>query len=157
MKDITHSAIRFTLIGAALAAGLAASSGARATEIIGAMANESGGEILMTASKCGLKGKHKNGLVIMATGKGGTVSSYGCAYPLPPARVFVDWDSGRATVLPMSAWTPNAVSTVEFEALSDRELDALNIRLVWFNQGPPAPPARAPREPRAQLAVGGAR
>lgn len=154
MKDIT---IRFTVIGATLAVSLAASGGAQATEIIGAMGNQSGGEILLTDDKCGSEWKGRG---VIATFPDGQVWTKGCAVPLRPDRVFVQWRVGTASILSMSHWAPENTTDRSLKSFSRAELNMLFVRQAWFEGTKPAPPARAPRDllvPRAQFAVGGTR
>lgn len=148
MKDITKTAIRFTLVGTALAAALAASGGAEATEVIGIVENNVGGEILLTDTKCGAKGK---GRITMATDVGGPVTSYGCAHPLPPDRALVQWNNGAATVIPMRRWAPENTTGRSLKSFSRAELDMLFMRQAWF-EGVPLDNEPAPA-PRAKPAV----
>jgi hypothetical protein len=95
---------------AALGLVLAGAHGsAEGFEIIGSIENQAGGEMLMTDGKCGAKGK-ETGRVIMATGDGGQVLLDGCAYALPPGRLFILWPGGSSTILRV---------TPELEALLD--------------------------------------
>jgi hypothetical protein len=129
MKDITHSGIRFTLIGAALAVSLAASGGAQATEVIGAMGNDAGGEILLTNDKCGAKAK---GRTTISTNADGRVTHFGCAHPLRPGRVIVQWTGSGTSILSMSHWTPNETDR-SLKSFSDAELDRFFVRTAWFH------------------------
>jgi hypothetical protein len=143
MKEIiTHSLFRLALIGAALVIALAISGGAQATEIIGTAWNDRGGEILLTDDKCNSEGRG-----VIATFPDGRVWIKGCAVPLRPGRVLVEWIGGSSTVIPMSGWAPDATDR-SLKSFSDAELDMLIVRTSWFEGKAAQPiPASAPATP----------
>ena len=102
MKDITHTAIRFGLIGGALAAALAVSCGAQAQgrapwdggEVIARKENGAGGEILLTTMQC------TEGRVIFSS------DLRGCVAVLLPDRLYVTWDGGGTSILSTDGWIP---------------------------------------------------
>ena len=149
MKDITHSGIRFTLKTLAIAGLLAVSGGAKAAELIGTMANQSGGEILLTDDKCGAKG---DGRITMATSAGGQVSHIGCAHPFRPDRILVGWGPGSTSVLSMALWAPNGIDR-SLKSFSRVELDMFFARTAWFNGSPTAARILAEELPAARPAV----
>ena len=90
---------------AALGLVLAGAHGpAEGMEIIGRMENGAGGEMLVTSAKCA---GSENGRIIMSSGPNGGQTIHGCAYLLPPDRLYVSWDRGDTTVLPLYGWTPD--------------------------------------------------
>lgn len=108
MNDTTHSIIRLTLIGAALAASLA-SAGARAEaqqvqHIIATTGTDGGGEILMTSVTCG------NGREVLWLAPGGQVTHRGCASPLLPDRLYISSDSGHTWVVPRDSFVTAATT-----------------------------------------------
>lgn len=102
MKEITHSICRFTLIGGALAAALAASGGAQAQiqHIVATARINGGGEMLMTSVTCGTNGKE---VLVLAAGSS-RVTHRACAAPLLPDRLYILWDDGDADVVPSSSF-----------------------------------------------------
>lgn len=115
MKDITHSLCRFTLIGAALAAALAASGGAQA-DILGSIPTQEGGEFLLVSSGCG---SEKNGWLVVATDDGGRVSHKGCTYPVNDGRAMIEWSDGNLSVIPNQWHLTKAGKRVKAEQARD--------------------------------------
>jgi hypothetical protein len=112
MKDFTHSALRYALIGAALAGALAASGGAQAQdiEILANRTNGEGGEMLLTSATCdGL------GHIVMTSNSRGGETIQGCGHVLNPGRFRISWDSGQRSILTMDGWefTPAMIAAMK--------------------------------------------
>jgi hypothetical protein len=135
---------RKTIKTLAIAGLLAASDGAQATEVIGSIENEAGGQILLTNDKCGADGKGRSTIATFSTGR---LRGEGCAHPLLPGRLLVRWNAGHNVLMPMSGWAPDATDR-SLKSFSDAELNMLIVRTSWFEGKAIQPiPASAPATP----------
>lgn len=98
MRKHTHNAITALATAGSL---YATALQAEAIGVIGRMANQNGGEMIITDVKCV---NHDNGVIIVSSASGGGNSIHGCLTMMGSDRFYVSWDNGSTSVLPANGW-----------------------------------------------------